>query len=167
MMQPLILQACEEQLGSKVKAIVPVSGGDISDAYQLSTAEGSFFLKVHQGEEAGVMFRAEAKGLERLGSAGGIKVPQVMAHGEQFLLMEFINSSVSTATFWERFGHQLAQVHRQTQSQFGLDHSNFIGSLPQINPRPSHVANFPQVRVHVHTRDTTRRRALSGSAARV
>ncbi len=35
--------------------------------------------------------------------------------------------------FWEDFGTRLANMHRHTSDVFGLDHPNYIGSLPQSN----------------------------------
>jgi fructosamine-3-kinase len=47
--------------------------------------------------------------------------------------MEFIKSSDRKKDFWMAFGQRLAGLHRHTNEKFGLDHDNFIGSLPQKN----------------------------------
>ena len=49
------------------------------------------------------------------------------------LLMEHIETVSASADFFERFGRSLAELHRTTQPQFGLDHSNFIGATVQSN----------------------------------
>ena len=68
--------------------------------------------------------------------------------------MEFIESGLKGNQFWKGFGEALAQLHRHSQDHFGLDHSNFIGALPQANPAHNDWISFyvearlqPQVRM--------------------
>ena len=116
---------------------LPVSGGDISSAYLLSCSEGNFFLKINQNEFAETMFHAEAQGLRLLDSAKAIKIPEVVGYGllenHAYLLLEAIQTSHPTSVSLKHLGEQLAQLHKTTNAVFGLDHSNFIGSLPQSN----------------------------------
>jgi len=92
------------------------------------------------------MFSTEAKGLALLREARALPVPQVISFGKleafAFLMLEFIPTGATTASTWERFGSGLANLHRQTEDNFGLDHANFIGRLPQPNGRHTSFADF-------------------------
>lgn len=83
------------------------------------------------------MFEKEAKGLQLLFDTQTFRIPKVINYGEangtSYLLLEFIHSTSKKPTFWEDFGRQLAKLHQTTQAVFGLDHDNYIGSLPQYN----------------------------------
>lgn len=130
----------EAQLGQNIVDVTPVSGGDINDARLLRMQSGqSFFVKINSGEQAFPMFRAEAKGLEILRSAvpNQISIPEFIAcdhtGDSAFLLLEYIPTGTPLTGFWATFGKSLAQMHQKSREQFGLDHANFIGRLPQTN----------------------------------
>ncbi len=132
-----ILEKITAELGAEVIAHQPVSGGDINEAHQLQSADGqSLFLKLNDSALAGQMLRTEAAGLEML-SRFWKNTPKVITQGEvdqtAFLVLEYISPSPPTSDFWESFGHQLARLHQTFSDEFGLDHDNFIGSIPQSN----------------------------------
>lgn len=126
-------------LGSNVDIELarPVGGGSINDAYRLETNEGRFFVKVNSADRFPSMFEAEADGLKRLSAAATVRVPNVIAVGEDrddsYLLLEHVESGTKSASFWEQFGRSLAQLHRITNGHFGLERNNYIGSLHQAN----------------------------------
>tara|TARA_R110002072_G_scaffold4384_16_gene30802 strand:+ start:2184 stop:2876 length:693 start_codon:yes stop_codon:yes gene_type:complete len=93
------------------------------------------------------MFEAEAKGLQLLKNTNTFKIPEAISYGEtekhSYLLLEYINPGTKSPNFNNTFGHQLAAMHQNTASHFGLDHDNYIGSLPQINDcNITHSAEF-------------------------
>tara|TARA_R110002050_G_scaffold278897_2_gene425163 strand:+ start:1367 stop:1948 length:582 start_codon:yes stop_codon:yes gene_type:complete len=47
--------------------------------------------------------------------------------------MEYISSGQPASNFWQQFAENLVTLHKTSQKQFGLDHDNYIGSLPQQN----------------------------------
>jgi len=120
-----------------VEQDIPVGGGSINEAYQLETNEGRFFVKVNSADRFPAMFEAEADGLERLRATNAIRVPQVIATGEDhddtYLLLEHIEASARSANYWEDLGRSLAKLHRHTNDRFGLERNNYIGSLTQAN----------------------------------
>lgn len=129
-----------------------VGGGSISDAYRIETNEGSYFVKVNALDAIPSFFEAEADGLARLGRTKAIRVPQVIAFGEDhddaYLLMEHIQRGVPGKGFWEEFGRSLARLHRNTQDQFGLERPNYIGTLKQVNlPEPDWASFFQHHRL--------------------
>lgn len=114
-----------------------ISGGSINNAYCLTTNHEKFFVKTNLANRYPNMFEKEAKGLELLQNANAIRIPKVILFDEfeetSFLILEYIESAEPQSSFWQSFGKQLAALHQNTGSTFGLDHSNYIGSLHQQN----------------------------------
>ena len=115
----------------------PVNGGSINECFQVKLADGqSFFLKRNKLHEFPGMFLAEKKGLELLAQSGA-PTPTVLACWEeepnQFLLLEYLKPQISSKEDWEKAGTHLAQLHQTTAENFGLDHTNYMGSLMQRN----------------------------------
>jgi len=126
-------------LGASVKSTRRLSGGDINDAFELELQSGvRVFLKTNERAPAS-MFPAEARGLDWLRAARALRIPEVLAvsggrAGEpSFLVLELLEPNKPTRDFDERLGRGLAELHRAGAPGFGLDHDNFIGSLPQRN----------------------------------
>lgn len=123
-----------------IDSITPVSGGDINQAYHIQTRLTNYFVKINGSAEATKMFLAECAGLAQLRRAADVCVPKTFmvgqAHGEAFLLMEWLNRSdspQSPGNMQELLGRMVAKLHRQQADTYGLDHDNFIGTLPQTN----------------------------------
>ena len=122
------------------------SGGCINNALKLITTEGEYFLKWQTGIPDD-MFQKETKGLKLLSNTNSIKIPRVIAYGElegkHYLLMEHIESTPPSISYWEDFGIALAEMHRgNTAENFGLDHDNYIGKLPQPNDETNNWIDF-------------------------
>ncbi|MGD1844911.1 MAG: fructosamine kinase family protein [Salibacteraceae bacterium] len=133
----------EKQLSAQLELeltianVFPVSGGDINQAFRVATNGSTYFIKRNSATRFPGMFEAEAKGLELLRGAECIAVPKVLGTGEveqeAWLALEWIERGGKLPDKGREFGTQLAQLHQTTQAQFGLDHPNYIGSLPQNN----------------------------------
>ncbi len=121
----------------QISSVHPVGGGSINSAYGLETNVGKFFVKLNSASRYPGMFKKEAMGLKILSDAGELPVPEIVGfgenHAEAFLVLKFIETGTSSAGFWENFGHALARLHGHSADSFGLDHDNYIGSLPQRN----------------------------------
>ncbi len=128
-----IQEALQAGLNTRLGEVRPVAGGDINQAARVQLGEDTYFLKWNPATPPG-MFEAEARGLRLLASAEVLRVPEVILQGD-FLLLEYIPTARprDTRRFNQRLGEGLASLHRVTQAQHGLDHDNFIGSLPQPN----------------------------------
>ncbi|MGM0594604.1 MAG: fructosamine kinase family protein [Pseudomonadota bacterium] len=111
-----------------------VGGGSINSAYRVADGERSYFVKLN-GADGLAMFEAEADGLRELAAAKAIKVPEPvatgLAGGQAFIVMEDLSLGGSGSS--ERFGRELAALHRTTQPRFGWHRDNTIGSTPQPN----------------------------------
>ncbi|WP_299459513.1 fructosamine kinase family protein [uncultured Microscilla sp.] len=127
-------QALLKSLGKPVKVnrYQSLSGGSINQAVALHTVEGSFFLK-YNAQAPADMFAKEAQGLELLRQTGALALPEVLGVGQVFLLLELMDAHQRIPDFWADFGHSLAALHRHSAPQFGLNHDNYIGKLPQPN----------------------------------
>ena len=81
------------------------------------------------------MFTAEAKGLQLLKSSDSFRIPEVFAtnimENTSYLMMEYVATGLPKLNYWEIFGQNLAALHKITKDNFGLDHDNYIGRLPQ------------------------------------
>jgi fructosamine-3-kinase len=130
-----------DQLGIDVAEgeVKSVSGGDINFAVQIPSNKGKLFMKYNSNSEFPDMLRTEAKGLEILSSSKCIGLPEVINQGAfgdwQYLVLEWIPETQKDHKFWSIFGKKLAQLHLTTSDFFGLDHDNYIGSLPQKNEK--------------------------------
>lgn len=135
-------------LGSSVKTARRLSGGDINDAFQLELASGArVFLKTNERAPVS-LFPAEARGLDWLRAANALRIPEVLAvssgrEGEpSFLVLELLEPGPPSRDFEDQLGVGLSALHRFGAHDFGLDHDNFIGSLPQRNRRHDGWAEF-------------------------
>jgi hypothetical protein len=83
------------------------------------------------------MFSAEEKGLNWLRGTHGLKIPEVLfastPEEPPFLVLEWLEPAPRVSNFDEMLGQGLAQLHRTLPHGFGLEHSNYIGSLKQFN----------------------------------
>lgn len=112
-------------------------GGCINSGGKLKTTAGTFFLKWNSSRKFPLMFEYEAKGLRLLRKKNVITIPDVVAVGQdndfQFILLEYIEQRPQSKSYWKDLGSGLATLHKSTDDFFGLDHNNYIGSLPQYN----------------------------------
>jgi fructosamine-3-kinase len=116
----------------------PVGGGDICDAARLTLDDGeSLFAKTWPKSAAtGVpdrFFAAEAAGLRWLRAAGAAPVPEVIVELPDLLAMEWVEPGHPTPAAADRFGRELAELHRAGAPAFGADWPGFIGALPEDN----------------------------------
>jgi len=122
-----------------------VAGG-INDCMRLKSGDQYFFLKTNSAALFPNMLHLEAEGLKLIRKSKAIAVPGVqgfgVAAGQQFLLLEWLTSENPTSQAQERLGIQLAQLHRHTDSMFGLEYDNYMGSLSQVNLKAASWSDF-------------------------
>lgn len=140
----------QRSLDQKIISVQRVSGGSINQTARVTLADGSLcFLKWNQTARPD-MFVKEQRGLELLASADtSLRIPKVLATGTAgsetetgFLLQEYIEEGRAVRDSDEKFGLALAALHKHTADQYGLDHDNYIGRLPQSNKRHSNWVYF-------------------------
>ena len=123
-----------------------LTGGDINQVYLLQTSKKPLVLKLNFADKYPRMFAAEATGLRHLQIPKVIDVPEVITHAEfknlAYLLLEYKDPGPKINNFWEIFGEQMANLHKQTNTKFGFIENNYIGSLPQYNNEWDNAAEF-------------------------
>jgi len=126
-----------QQLETKIIRIDSVSGGDIADAYRLTTKTKAYFLKINRGANAQKMTFAEKRGLETMEATKTISVPHVWLcdnfETNAFLLMDWVEKKSPSPDDYRSLAGKLAQLHQHTATNFGFSEDNFIGLLPQSN----------------------------------
>ena len=140
------LHKIAEDVGIELTGSNPLTGGDINQVFLLETDNKKFVLKLNNANRFPGMFDAEKMGLEELRKPGVIDVPLPLKTGvtdsQSHLLLEYKSSGNKAPDFWEVFGRQMAELHRQTSEKFGLEKDNYIGSLPQYNEARDTAADF-------------------------
>ena len=121
-----------EVLGTPLRGVTPVYGGDINDAYKLTLSDGrQVFMKANR--------------------SAGLSFFQAVGRDQQygpFLLLEWVETVPNDPDFWESFGRSLARMHQAPASRFGWEKDNYIGASPQINtPHDNWIAFYRDCRL--------------------
>jgi len=111
-----------------------IGGGCINDAYRISDGKYHYFVKLNSAKLSD-MFAAEAEGLNEIQASHSIHAPEVICYGvagdQSYLVLNHIE--FGSRGDQVQLGHDLAAMHRYTQSQFGWHRNNTIGATPQSN----------------------------------
>jgi fructosamine-3-kinase len=121
----------------EINRISKMHGGSVNYSYLLKTNAKNFFIKLNDAKRFPKMFELEVLGLQQIDSTNTLETPGLVIEGCHdsiaYLVLELIDTGKETKNFWELFGSQLAKLHKNKHAQFGLNYSNYIGSLPQQN----------------------------------
>ncbi len=136
----------EATLG-KIHRVEPVSGGDINDARRVELVDRTLvFVKSHSAPPPG-MYAAEAAGLAWL-REGPLRVPNVIAVGDSFLALEWLELGHRDRHSDEQLGRGLARLHALGAPSFGLERSNYLATIAQDNaPEPDIVTFYVERRL--------------------
>ena len=123
---------------TQIKSSTSIGGGCINETQVLNLSNGEQVFLKHNSSPPKNFFIAEKDGLKLLQKPkNGPSVPCPLGISLEpnplFLLLEYIEPSIPKSGFHARFGRALAEMHKETQELFGLDHDNFIGSNVQKN----------------------------------
>jgi protein-ribulosamine 3-kinase len=123
-----------------------IGGGCINECFQITTSHETYFVKINNATKYPEMFEKEALGLNLLSQTNTVRIPNVIGtasvENTSFIILEFIKSSTKADDFWNNFAEKLALLHKNCSLSFGLDHDNYIGSLPQRNKETSKWNEF-------------------------
>ncbi|MBT8383451.1 MAG: fructosamine kinase family protein, partial [Ignavibacteria bacterium] len=138
-----IKKLVEEKLNKKIKSLSSLSGGCISNAYRITSADGKDYFFKFNDSASNDMFVTEANGLKELAKADAIRIPEVLFFSENFILTEYISTGNKKRDFFEEFGKNFAKMHNYSSDRFGFFEDNYIGSNPQINiPEENEKTNW-------------------------
>lgn len=158
------------QSAIQIKNVQPVSGGDISSAFMLTTNHERCFTKVNSQSAYPLMFERESEGLAAIRQTQTVTVPQEILHGvfedNAFLVLAWVDTGNKSSRALTVLGQQLAAMHRCAASHYGFEHDNYMGSLPQSNKKHTNWADFfinerlqPMIRIAVDRNQLTNRQA--------
>ena len=148
---PALQNAIQQQLSKHFTStgkinFSSVGGGSINKTYRVSSGDKSVFCKINSATKFPQLFKKEQTGLSLIGKAGIITVPAIIdcfeQENQQVLLLEWVREGERTESFWRTFGQQLAELHQQSSSFFGLDEDNYMGSVPQSNRKQHYWTKF-------------------------
>jgi fructosamine-3-kinase len=153
-MQDTLRAIVHHALGANVQDYTDVGGGSINQTACVTVLGTRCFIKWNE-DAPPYFFLREAQGLELLRSTQTIRIPHIVAQHEAtpdtpaYLMLEWLEPSMRRSNaFSEQFGQALAQLHRHTRPEFGLEYDNYIGTLKQINaPREEWVAFYRDCRL--------------------
>jgi fructosamine-3-kinase len=110
-------EALAAALGQEVVALDRIPGGDLNDAYLAGLADGTpVFVKTARDAAPGA-YAAEAAGLDWLRAADALPVPRVLAIGEKFIALEWVEGGGAPDP--AALGRGLALVHRAGAARAG------------------------------------------------
>ena len=147
MTQNPIPQELWSYLQSKYKATDAriVKGGSINHAAKIVTAEREYFIKWNE-DFFPLFFESELENLSLIAETKTVKTPEVIDCGitddASFLMLEYLQPGFHTYQSMQKFGEQLAMMHKQKNSFAGLDYNNYCGLLPQFNIRSNSWSDF-------------------------
>lgn len=120
----------------------PVAGG-VCTASRLTLDDGSSLFAKSLADPPPGYFAAEAAGLTWLREAAAVPVPELIGTLDDMLVLEWVEPGEPSAPAAERFGRELAALHRAGAPAFGADWPGYIGRLPLDNtPTPGPWAEW-------------------------
>lgn len=129
-------------------AFFPVGGGSINQTYKIEVGDKSSFCKINSASKFPNLFKKEQSGLKTIAKQNVITTPGIIdcfeQDNNQVLLLEWIEEGERTEAFWQGFGQQLAALHQQRSTTFGLEEANYMGSVPQNNRQQANWCGFFQ-----------------------
>ncbi|MBF2758096.1 MULTISPECIES: fructosamine kinase family protein [unclassified Staphylococcus] len=146
----------------QISDISPVSGGDVNEAFKVTTKDDVYFLLVQRNRDKS-FYAAEIAGLNAFEQAG-ITAPRVIDSGEingdAFLILSYLDEGTSGSQ--RELGQLVAKMHSQQQQdgQFGFDLPHEGGDISFDNSwSESWVEIFVERRMD-HLRDELMRKGL-------
>lgn len=146
MLESNLINHISKVLDTSITEYKRLTGGDINNVFLLKSESSRWVIKLNNASRYPGMFKKEAQGLETLAQPGIIDIPKTFGAGSydeySYLLLEYKKTGKKSKNFWQDFGRQLAQLHRQSSETFGFESDNYIGSLPQPNNAEDNAVDF-------------------------
>jgi len=123
--------------GAEVREVRRIGGQHRCGHYRAVLADGRQAFAKMAGPRPdpglGAVFEAEARGLRWLAEAGAVRVPDVLGWDAGGLAVAWVPGGPPDAAAAERFGRDLAGLHRSGAARLGAPWPGFIASLPLGN----------------------------------
>lgn len=128
-----IIERCQQLVKQPIKTAVALSGGCICQSYKITLEDDNeLFVKTHSNPPQS-LFYSESESLVTLAETKTLRVPEVIAVNDKFLLLEYIHDATPGPLYWTELAQGLAEIHRQRKSEFGFKMDNYCGETPQAN----------------------------------
>lgn len=149
MLSNALAQWVQETTQKTIVSVDAIGGGCINQAAKLSLSDGqAYFIKYHHNPPQR-LFSTEFKGLEAIRKQVDMFVPNVVAHSNQAILMEYLEPISMCQKSWHQLGEYLASLHHQEFESYGFEEDNFCGLTPQKNSKLNNGhAFFAQYRLN-------------------
>ncbi len=124
----------EALLRTAVVATTPIAGGDVCSATRVRLSNGRNVFVKTRSHVPDDFFSVEAAGLRWLGEeAGGVRVPEVLAHAADCLILSWVEPGRPSPDVVEGFARRLAVTHAAGAATFGAKTDGYIGTAPLAN----------------------------------
>jgi fructosamine-3-kinase len=136
-----LLEGLAGAAGAPVRELIAVGGGHGARHYRARLADGrDLFVKQASAADpdGSARIEAEARGLRWLGEAAAVSVPQVILSQNGAIALPWLRQDAPDRAAAERFGHELAALHRSGADRFGAPWPGFIASLPLPSEQADH-----------------------------
>ncbi len=128
-------------IGERVRALLGVGVRDVRPlgaqhrwrTYRATLADGRWVFVKAADAPLGGLLPAEEHGLRWLRAAGHAPVPEVLGCDESTLVLSWLEAGSPDRGSAERFGRDLAALHKSGADRFGAPWPGFIASLPLDN----------------------------------
>ncbi len=142
----VLSEIIKTELNEDLISFRTLSGGNINNVYKCSTKQHQVVTKINDVRKYPLMFEKEEQGLNLL-NLSNFRIPTVLNKGTNqnisYLILEHIDDNGNRINEIA-LGTMLAEMHQISSDSFGLDHDNYIGSIPQINEKKVNWTSFYQ-----------------------
>jgi fructosamine-3-kinase len=144
----VIAERVGRRLGSPVASSAPLSGGSICRAFEMRLEDGRHLFAKQLDDAHPELFGAEAESLRWLALAGSVPFPAVLESAPDLLVLSWAPSGEPGPAAAERFGHDLALLHRSGAPGLGAAWPGFAGPILLDNAaRGNWPAFFAETRI--------------------
>ena len=109
------------------RVLARVGGGDINEAFRVELADGRQAFVKTRPDAGPDEYAAEAAGLRWLAEPGGVRTPEVLDVGVDYLALEWIERGSLDGAGTEELGRGLARTHLAGAPCFGLPEGRTFG----------------------------------------
>ena len=125
-----------------IEMITPLQGGSTCKTFLIETKNKKKYCCKTLEHPPKDFFVSEQQGLALIESTETFKTPTVIECGDNYLLMDYIETVTPTLKHWKQCAKNLALLHDNTTPQYGLDYDNFLAALSQKNQWQSNWITF-------------------------
>jgi fructosamine-3-kinase len=130
-------------LGGRVRELTGLSGGSISQVFQVQMTDGRVAVAKWAQDNPGAMLTIEANMLRYLRTNTVLPIPEVLHATPDLLIMSHIEgSSFLSAAAQTHAAELIAGLHTIRGQSFGFQYTTLIGGLPQPNPQTAYWIPF-------------------------